>query len=255
MVCGRKRKATYKRISSKRIKRAMRKITDLTGQRFGILTVLSRGVPQGENKGRNAYWECVCDCGRIRNIKGSDLKRGQQSCGCKSVELLSKARTIDLSGKRFGRLTCIEKTGKAKSGNALWTCLCDCGKTTTVSQGNLSAGSVKSCGCFMIDRTRDANTKHGYSRSRLYRIWRGMKKRCLLPTDPAFSGYGARGISIYPPWMEFESFYSWAVTHGYAPHLTIERKNNDGNYEPGNCTWIPLSEQAKNRRQPRRKTL
>lgn len=88
----------------------------------------------------------------------------------------------------------------------------------------------------------DGNIKHGYRNTRLYGIWRGMKNRCLLKTTEAYRYYGARGITVCPMWMDFIPFKDWAITHGYKDTLSIDRIDNDGNYEPNNCRWIPLEE-------------
>lgn len=91
-------------------------------------------------------------------------------------------------------------------------------------------------------------TKHGKSRTRLYKIYHGMKQRCLNPNNPEFKNYGGRGITICDEWLaDFMSFYEWAKENGYEENLSIERKNVNGNYEPDNCEWIPLSKQCWNR--------
>ncbi len=162
----------------------------------------------------------------------------------------------DLTGQRFGRLIVIEEAGRTKQGNVKWLCRCDCGQDTVASQGNLHRSTTKSCGCFRAESASRLFTTHGLSKengkqSRLYGIWLEMKRRCCDQRRKAFKNYGGRGISVHPLWMAFGNFYSWAMANGYAPNLTIERKDNNGNYEPGNCTWIPLKLQSSNTRSSR----
>jgi hypothetical protein len=93
---------------------------------------------------------------------------------------------------------------------------------------------------------------HGESRTQLYRTWIRIRQRCHYPKFTQWDDYGGRGITVCDEWLnDFPAFRDWALANGYDPHLTIERKNNDGNYEPSNCDWIPLAEQAKNRRRRR----
>lgn len=93
-----------------------------------------------------------------------------------------------------------------------------------------------------------ANTTHGQSRTRLHRIWKGMKGRCLSVTHPNFPRYGARGITVCDEWLEFAAFARWARAKGYTDNLTIERTDNDAGYCPANCVWAPQAAQTRNRR-------
>jgi len=100
----------------------------------------------------------------------------------------------------------------------------------------------------------NGNPTHGLSRvgkgkvHPLHKIWCEMRQRCFNPNSTSFKNYGERGITIYPEWDDFSVFYQWAMENGYHSGLTIERKNNDGNYEPSNCTWIPNGQQRRNNR-------
>jgi len=161
---------------------------------------------------------------------------------------------IDITGQTFNRLTAIECVGR-RCKAALWRCRCACGNETMVDGHKLRSGKTKSCGCLVIEMSKQANTVHGGAPSgnptRLYRIWTGMLNRCRNPNVESFPRYGGRGIAVCAEWHSFKPFRDWAAANGYRDDLSIERRNNDGNYEPDNCTWIPPSNQSRNRRMAR----
>lgn len=164
-------------------------------------------------------------------------------------------KAIDLTGQRFGMLTVIEKTGLDGKGRSRWLCKCDCGGTSIVRLSDLRGGQTKSCGCLRSITMRAMVFKHGGKGTRLYRIWKCMKTRCNNPNHPSYKNHGARGIKICEDWLKsFEAFRDWALANGYQDDLTIDRKDNDGNYEPGNCRWATYTEQLNNRR-PRKKVV
>lgn len=150
-------------------------------------------------------------------------------------------------GDRYGRLVVVRET-ESRNGRSYCLCRCDCGKELEVLCSSLRTGNTKSCGCLQREATSTSNRTHGMCKSRLYRVYSAMKRRCTVATDPAFARYGGRGITLCASWSRsFSSFYSWAVRSGYKNGLSIERKDNDKGYCPSNCTWIPKPEQAKNR--------
>ncbi len=153
---------------------------------------------------------------------------------------------IDLTDKRFGRLTAIKDTGKRHNKYVIWECLCDCGKTIEVQSSylldNREGHGTRSCGCLMSD----SKTTHGHSRDRTYRSWDGMKQRCLNSNAGNFHKYGGRGIMICERWMVFENFLA---DMGERPEgKTLDRMDNEGHYEPENCRWATGSEQNMNRK-------
>ncbi len=162
---------------------------------------------------------------------------------------------LDLTKLRFGRLVVIERAPNINRYRA-WYCKCDCGKTPIVRTDSLRSRKAQSCGCLAKEHRLIVNKiiklKHGAAIGakpiRLYRIWRGMKGRCLRETEPAYINYGGRGIHLYPGWMEFVTFEAWALSNGYSDDLQIDRINNDGGYEPSNCRWVTGKVNCNNRR-------
>lgn len=160
---------------------------------------------------------------------------------------MNNTKLIDLTGQKFGRLTVVERHG-VKDGHAAWLCKCDCGNTTVVNGRNLRNGRTTSCGCYHKEILINRSKTHGMSKTRLYRIWHNMKNRCFYTKDKHFNDYGGRGITVCDEWKnDFESFKKWSLSNGYSDELTIDRINNDGNYEPSNCRWVTMKEQCKNR--------
>lgn len=217
---------------------------DLTGKVFGRLKVLH---PARERLRGQLCWECSCECGGTTIGTSTALQKGlKRSCGC----LLSDSRTKDLTGMVFGRLTVIaQDKSHVGSGGSIWFCKCSCGNDARVRGGNLTRGLTKSCGCYK----RELHTTHGYSRNphkvRVYRIWNGMRQRCQNPKNIAYRCYGARGIKVCDRWQKFENFL--ADMGEPAPHLSLDRINPAGNYEPGNCRWADSKTQSSNRRTSR----
>jgi hypothetical protein len=152
---------------------------------------------------------------------------------------------IDVTGQRFGRLVVTSIYCKGKTSK--WVCQCDCGKTTIVSSQNLRNGHTKSCGCYNSNMTTLRNTRHGQSNTRLYKIWKGIKKRCYNQNSEKYPDYGGRGITVCPEWRDFITFRDWALSNGYGDNLSIDRINVNMNYEPSNCRWATSKEQANNK--------
>ncbi|RLI83493.1 MAG: hypothetical protein DRP01_09035 [Archaeoglobales archaeon] len=155
---------------------------------------------------------------------------------------------INLAEEKFGRLTAIERVANNKWNKAVWLCRCDCGNETTTLANHLRNGSTKSCGCLQ----QEAHITHGLTGHKLYWVWDAMKRRCKNEAHRSYKNYGNRGISVCDEWRtDFQAFYDWAMASEYEEGLTIDRINNNGNYEPDNCQFITIAENNRNQRRTR----
>lgn len=159
----------------------------------------------------------------------------------------------DMVGRSFGRLTVSFVSIDAR-GRSVLVCLCSCGKTTQSAPKDLRSGRKKSCGCLKNDLSAERCRTHGGTGTKEYRIWNGMKARCLNPTDTAYKYYGGRGITISEEWNDFTVFLSDMGPIPSARH-TLERINNDIGYGKHNCRWATMKEQLRNRSNNHKLTL
>ena len=151
----------------------------------------------------------------------------------------------ELIGNKFGSLTIIEYAGKGRMNCTLVKCKCDCGNYTVVPCYDLVRGKRKTCGA-AIHRVHSIT--HGKSKTRLYHIFYDMRKRCTNSKREDYRLYGGRGIKICDEWKnDFLTFEKWALSHGYADDLTLERNDVNKGYSPENCRWIPFKEQCLNK--------
>ncbi len=158
----------------------------------------------------------------------------------------------DLTGEKYGRLTIVSINPKTivKSNGAIirfWNCLCECGKEIVAVSGNLKNGHTQSCGCLRIETIVSESYKHGASGSSEFRTWCGMRQRCYDKNQPAYPDYGGRGITVCQRWMD--SFENFMEDMGLrSSGMTLERKDNSGNYEKSNCVWATRKVQNNNKR-------
>jgi hypothetical protein len=148
----------------------------------------------------------------------------------------------DLTGERFGKLTAV-KFSHRKEAHYFWLFICDCGNEIIARTDSVGKKTF-SCGCFQKEKV----TTHKETKTRLYRIRRGMINRCYRQENKDYLFYGGRGISICEEWKNsYEAFRDWANANGYTDDLSIDRIDPDGNYEPSNCQWVSSKKQANNR--------
>lgn len=223
------------------------------GARFGrliIYEVFTVGV------GRKTYLKvkCICDCGNKHEAKVALLRMGKiKSCGCLNKEPRKNDFNI---GDKVGRLLIKDFFYKSK-GHRYANCICDCGREVSILLSALRHDKhTKSCGCLGRENQSNKVSIHGESKRKvgryahsLYAIWRAMKERCYRKKHSHYDSYGGRGINVCEEWLDdFIKFKEDSLKLGWQEGLTIERINVDRDYEFDNVTFIPLSEQGKNRR-------
>lgn len=197
-----------------------------------------------ENINDRVFYTLECmECGYIIKVPYMSIKNGAKMykrCAKHFKQIKFDEKYI---GCKNNRLT-ILGYDRTKTNRRVAVCKCDCGNVVTVGPTQWEMGYIKSCGCLAKEKI----LYHSVEIDRLRRIHGGMKQRCYNPNTPNYYNYGGRGITICQEWHNRDNFIEWALGNGYSNELSIDRINNNGNYEPGNCRWVDAKTQSSNRR-------
>ena len=162
---------------------------------------------------------------------------------------------VDLTGMTFGRLKVVERVETppgVRRRSVYWSATCICGKTVVTAGDALREKRTLSCGCYRKQMTGPRVRTHGMTKTVEYRTWFHMRERCEKATHPSYANYGGRGIRVCERWMSFKNFFA-DMGRRPSPKHSIDRIDNDGNYEPGNCRWATAKQQMSNQRRSQKK--
>jgi hypothetical protein len=209
-------------------------VMDIVGKMFGKWTVLCF---VGRDAKSNKIYKCRCDCGIEKEQRSQTLINGE-SLQCKECRMSDFNKVEDIIGRRFGSWSVVGRTKNEQRNEWYYSCVCDCG-----TERYISGSSLKSSRTVQCHRCRCRT--HGMSSTSTFKIWSGILRRCFNKNFKAYKYYGGRGITICDRWLKFENFLE---DMGIRPdRLQIDRINNDGNYEPGNCRWVTAAVNNSNR--------
>jgi hypothetical protein len=233
------------------------------GQRFGRL-VVQRQIHQRRDRGLPRWAaECVCDCGTEVTVLLQNLVPRTRSCGCMKLRgsMSDEFRNSRGQRPRLFRVTAGQRIGRLvvrdeiRNARGVWSarCICDCGSLVTATLTNLKSGSTQSCGCLQREaaaRVGAAGTTHCLSKHEHYPRWRNMLARCEDPKNPRYSQWGGRGIKVCAEWHDARAFIGYLedVLGPRPGGHSLDRIDNDGDYEPGNVRWADDLTQRRNQR-------
>ncbi len=216
-------------------------------EKIKIGDVFGKWITLRKDDSKLYRWICRCECGTIKSVSGYNLLSGEsKSCNCVWSGPSKRPKLIQ-PGDVFNYLTVLREDGRSRN-RIIWLCKCICGNDTNVITYQLKSGKTKSCGCLRVETIKKIRTTHGKSNTNEYSIWSDIIKRTTNKNADSYKDYGNRGIKMCDEWRNsFENFLNDMGNRPSKFH-TIERSDNDKNYEPGNCIWATIDIQARNKR-------
>lgn len=212
-------------------------IKNEVGNKYGDFTVISRA---DNDKHDNAKWLCKCDCGAEKVFSGAVLRKKRNTHKCKKHNTLV--------GRVINDLTVLAETERRITSSGVskrrYTCKCVCGNLIDVDGDKLSTSRQRSCGCYLIRNPSQAT--HRLSGTKSYTMWTNMMNRCYDPNHHSES-YKKKGVEVCEAWKDVENFHAWVVENGWEEGLNLDRIDNEGNYEPGNCRFVTTIVNAHNK--------